>query len=354
MIFDYIKEKKQYVDIRLSDILAQESKILVPVGRFGDDALSRLQEFCTRGKGIRGMLVVLGGEMYGSKLDTPLTTIAAGMEIIHSSILIHDDIMDNDYLRRGKPSVFYQYEVNGKNEGLSDSHLYGQGMGLCVGIIGYFAAIQHVAGIDFDPDKKSKVLSFLSQEIEKVGVAQMQDCYLGFTLESEVPLQEIEQIYLYKTGRYTFSLPLILGGIYAGATSDELDKLELFGQTLGVVFQLKDDDISIYTDQEESGKTNGNDIRVNKKTYIRQLLFSLASPEERTYLEKQFGNPDLHLDAIKQIRTIIESTGTRKRIDAICDELSQKAVAIVDSLQTTDQYKALLRSLVEYNMTRTK
>jgi geranylgeranyl diphosphate synthase, type I len=354
MIFEYLKTKKILVDEVLLKILSQEAKNMASVGPFGADGMERLREFSTRGKGIRGMLVLLGSEMFGKASTPSIITIAAAMEIIHSSILIQDDIMDNDFLRRGQPSVFFQYEQNGEQERLSDPHLFGQGMASCVFVTGYFAAIKHIAKANIDNELKAQLLEFLSNEIEKVCTAQMQDCHLGFTTSSDVSLEEIKQIYLYKTGRYTFSLPLSLGAIYAGASQAEIAKIEQFGESLGVVFQLIDDNISINSDVAESGKTIGNDIRVNKKTYLRSILFSKTNGADKAYLEKQFGNPDLTMDSLLRIREIIDTSGTKKVIADLCDDLSAQANKTVQSLNITQEYKDILISLVEYNRNRLK
>ena len=138
------------------------------------------------------------------------------MEIIHSSLLIHDDIMDNDRLRRGERTVFAQYEQLGRGRRAADAGRFGSAMGICAGDVGYFVAGDILAPLPLDPEVKGPLLSLVFRELAYVGLAQMQDIAFG-AFDRTPARDEVIALYLYKTARYTFSLPLMAGALLGGA-----------------------------------------------------------------------------------------------------------------------------------------
>ena len=138
------------------------------------DALKRLSEFATSGKAMRGILIMGATEMFGHDAKEAIN-IAAAIELVHSALLIHDDIIDDDYLRRGKKTIFAQYEEN------ENSKFYGQSMAICVGDIAFFLAYELISSSEISNESKNKLISYFSGELQKVGAAEMEDFHFGAT-----------------------------------------------------------------------------------------------------------------------------------------------------------------------------
>jgi geranylgeranyl diphosphate synthase, type I len=352
MILEYLKQKKQDVDMSLDLFIDSKITELSSIHELGGKALERLKIFGKRGKGIRGVLTVLGAELYGNK-DNGILTVASAMELIHSSLLIHDDIIDDDEMRRGFPTIFKQYSDDGERLNLKKPKFYGQSMGICAGDIGLYFAILQISESDIEITTKNHLISLITSEISKTAVAEMMDVLFGFSSE-ETQAADIQTVYLYKTGRYTFSLPLMLGGIYAGKALSELKTVEEYGEHLGIVFQIVDDWLGLFADEAELGKPIGSDIRENKKTLIRQMLFSKVGNEDKKTLENIFGKEHLTIEDIQIVRKAILLNGIKNDIDIIITEKSEKALALVETLEVESKYKEILKSLVEYNIKRSK
>src|SRR6185437_3870747 len=128
----------------------------------------------------------------------------------------------------------------------------------------------------------------------------------GYT-QNIVTQEEIEQVYRYKTARYTFSLPLMLGALLAQKDATIIQQLENFGEKIGTLFQLKDDDISLFGKEETTGKPEGSDIRENKKTLHRHYLFQYASSEEKQQLQTLFGKQNLTKNDIAYVRELFNT-----------------------------------------------
>ena len=152
------------------------------------EIVSVLEEFVLRGKLIRGTLFLLSCEMLGQELNQELIGIACGIELMHSSLLIHDDIIDNDYTRRGQKTVFAKYIDRGQAMKVYDPLHYGVSLGIVSGITASFLAFELLA--KYNSPKLSKLLQFYSNEIYMVSLAQGSDSEFGQT-DKEATEEEI-------------------------------------------------------------------------------------------------------------------------------------------------------------------
>ncbi len=352
MLNTYLSDAKLAISQRLPHLLHERHEYMQSVNHWGLDLAESLVEFAGRGKMIRGALVLLGASLYGRPQDEVALDAAAAMELLQSFLLIHDDIMDEDLQRRGAPSIHARYADQGSSEGYEHTEHLGLSLGICAGDVSAFLALDILSSLDFEPAALRSLLSLVTREIISVGVAQMNDVSFGFH-PSEVVPHDIREVYRYKTGRYTFSLPLSMGAILAGADETACMRLNEIGEYMGIVFQIKDDEIGLYESGEDIGKSPGSDVRENKKTLYRAYLVEAASEPERTRLSNIFGNRQLVEDDLLYIRSLMESHGVRQRLEGEMDELTDKARRLVESLDGVDtDTRAALLELLSYNRAR--
>lgn len=349
----YFKKQKEAITQYLLKYLRDQEKSLSHINMFGPDVLSRLQDFAHEGKMVRGGLILLSEEMFKGEFSEDGLKAACAMELMHTSLLIHDDIMDNDFTRRGKRTIFAQYTDLGEKHNVKNSLAFGQSMGICVGDIGFFLGFSLLSQLGCDPNKKTNIISLFSNEMTAVGLMQMQDVYYGST-DKTVKEEEVLAMYTYKTARYTFTLPLQTGAHLAGQSQQVMHSLDTLGEALGIIFQIKDDELGIYGHEETLGKPIGSDIREEKKTLFYTTLFSKATDEQQLKLRDIFGNPKLTPEMIEYVRLIIETSGTRTVIDHRVSQLSTVAKQLISDLSTTAEYKTILQGLLNYNLSRTK
>lgn len=335
-----------------SNFFAEKKSEMSAVNQWGIDVSERLLTFMSQGKMIRGGLVLFLYEAYRGELRDDVVGVAAAVEILHSSILIHDDIMDNDVLRRGKPTIFSQYQSLGERDNFLQSYNFGMSMGICAGDEGFFLAFQMLCLVE-DRSVRQTIIELCLKEMRSVVLAQMQDVYSGHAKES-VSEEEIEKLYRYKTGRYTFSLPLVLGAVLAGQSADTLAQLELLGETVGILFQLRDDELSLFGTKEVTGKPEGSDIRENKKTLYRLYLFEKALPGQRKELEKIFGKGEITPEQLAYVRELIVDLSVQEMIDKRAQNLHNKAKDIIMMLDLAEVSKVHLLRLLDYISERKK
>ncbi len=343
----YFEENKTTVSAFIDAFLTSKKREFEDINRWGGDVIEKLRPYVKTGKMIRSGLVRLGYRMCGRRSLSTVTPAAAAVEFIQTALLIHDDIIDNDALRRGLPAVHTQYGEQGAAEAVTDSRHFGQGMGICVGDIGFFLAFELLAGLKSGCARRQKVVELWARELSRVGLAQMQDLYFG---AADVPItqEDILDLYLYKTARYSFSMPLLSGGHLGGGTPDLLAGLNACGEHLGLLFQLKDDELGLYGTEPELGKPVGSDIRENKKTPFTFFLFQAASFRDRRRLEEIFGREDLTLDMIEEVKGMLDAYGIKSKVGGMMHDLSLRAEAEIKDLPAPPEDRQVLFDLLEH------
>lgn len=249
---------KKQIDRILTTFLEDKVQPLSHVNQWAEDSLKRLIPFVTGGKSVRGCLLAYTASLYGKQADDAILAAAAALELIHSGLLIHDDITDKDALRRNNPSMHTQYTYLFDKHPDESQHL-GESMAIHVGDMCYMMAFELISRAGIQNDAAARIMT----ELQYVLVAQMQDAAAGFS-HSPITKDDILSTYRYKTARYTFSLPCMIGALLAGEhdTSD----LEALGEDIGLLYQIRDDELNAAGDSGKTGKSTGSDMRNQKRT----------------------------------------------------------------------------------------
>lgn len=246
--------------------------------------LQTLVEYTSRGKNIRGGLVVHcwllatgrdPGEPGDPVPDVPATVLrlAAAMELLQSFLLIHDDVMDRDDERRGKPAMHVllgQAFERPLWKGTDTGHL-GNALAICAGDIAQFWTLRLFRLAIAGSAVEGRLTGLLNDELLRVGLAQFHDVL--WSAETAVPEHsQILELYENKTGRYTFALPILAACTLAGLSEDRLAVLSRVANLAGQIFQIRDDEINLWGDPVKTGKPAGSDLREGKKTLALSLL----------------------------------------------------------------------------------
>lgn len=222
------------------------------------------------GKRLRPALVLAGAEAVGGDPEAVLPA-ACAIELLHTYSLIHDDLpaMDNDDLRRGKPT----------------SHkVYGEAMAILAGdalLTACFHLLARLPGSGLvKPDLAVRVIEEIAGAAGTMGLIGGQVVDLLST-EKEIDAQTLEYIHTRKTGAL-YRVSVRAGAILSGATAGQVDLLTVYAENLGLAFQIVDDILDIEGDEQKLGKPVGSDIRNRKATY--PALYGVAKAREKARL----------------------------------------------------------------------
>lgn len=204
-------------------------KIKKATASFEKEVLGWLREYSLReAKRIRAILVNYGYFLAGGKNKKAILKTSIFIELIHNYLLIHDDIVDKDELRRGKKTLHV---------------LYGPEMALVIGDMASAMGYEILSSAPFPVENKILALIKLNETLYSTGYGQLLDLSLRDKLKSgkKASDSEVLAIYKKKTAFYTIAAPLQIGAILAGANNVFLEKIEEFALPLGIAFQIRDD-----------------------------------------------------------------------------------------------------------------
>jgi farnesyl diphosphate synthase len=214
------------------------------------------------GKRVRPLLAYAAGELSNAPVER-VEIAAAAVELIHAYSLVHDDMpcMDDDVLRRGKPTCHVEYD---------------EATALLVGDALQSLAFQLLSEhrLSDDPDRQLQMVKLLAVASGSHGMAGGQAIDLA-SVGKQLTLPELEQMHIHKTGAL-IRAAILLGAHCGDLTQSQLDKLDRYGKCMGLAFQVVDDVLDSEADTATLGKTAGKDADNNKPTYVTLLGVTAA------------------------------------------------------------------------------
>ncbi|WP_242926292.1 polyprenyl synthetase family protein [Pontibacter vulgaris] len=285
------------------------------------------------GKRIRPLLVLLAAEMYDDNVENALLP-AAAVEVFHNFTLMHDDIMDRAPLRRGKPTVHEKWNAN---------------IAILSGDVMLVRAYQLL--LQVEQNKLAKVLELFSKTAAEVCEGQQHD--MNFEQREQVSIQEYIRMITLKTA-VLLGFSLELGAILQGAPDSDAEHLKLFGNNIGIAFQLRDDLLDVYGDKDKFGKQVGGDILSDKKTFLMLTALEKANQEQlQTIISwRNRTGADTAEEKVKAITKVYDELQIRQQTEQQIDLYFKNAIHHLDAVQVTEERKATLRGLALQLMER--
>ena len=258
--------------------------------------------------------------------------VAGATELLHTAFLAHDDVIDDDLVRHGRPNVAGLYAATARDAGASPgvAHAYGEAAGILAGDLALAAAYREVALCGASPAVMTALLDLFHATLHVTAEGELSDVWLSLDhadaedADLAVVLATAER----KTAAYTFQLPLRAAAILAGRP--ELDStLTRLGRALGVAFQLRDDLDGTFGDPAVTGKSASSDLEEGKHTAI--VTLARATPAWHR-IAQILGRRDASPDDLDVARDLLESCGARAGVERMVSELEQSASLLADEL----------------------
>ncbi len=334
----FYKENKELLENiigKYNDELLKENNEIIK------DNLKQFVKLNSGGKRIRGILIMLGYYLKNNDITYSIP-LSAAYEFFQTSILIHDDIIDNDNIRRGEKTIpFY----NKEKYKIDDINTYNS-IGLCIGDLGLYFGNKIISD-NYEGNDLVNSLSLYNKTVIDTIRGEILDVMIPFKEKNNIIINNLEEeimnVYSLKTAFYTIVGPLSLGMKLANFSEEEIKKLEKFSHNLGVAFQINDDLIGIYKD--DTGKVIGSDIEEFKQTILYSYTKKTKYYDE---LMKYYGKI-LNADSLNQVRNIFEESGAKKYAIDLKNKLYEESIDILNNIDFIEKdKKEILYGLVEY------
>jgi geranylgeranyl diphosphate synthase type I len=267
---------------------------------------------------------------------------------------MQDDVTDCSLSRRGLPTIHTIAREKAQLLDMHDPIQVGDNIAVYLADALYFLGQELLAQLEIDPVISLQLAAISARELAQLGLAQIEDlrCANLSSQTSELTQGTILQLYAGKTGRYSVSWPLQLGAVMAGSSADQLAALAKLGTEIGVLFQLRDDELGLFGNPDELGKSVDDDLRDGKKTLYWLALREQVDPADPLW--QTFGSSTADTASIEKLRTHIRTAGIEQSVH---DLITQKQTGLsteIEASELTPPIKSLLTELLTFVVERKK
>ena len=331
---------KKLLDINLSFSNLNDNKIVI-------DAVEKFQNINYGGKYLRGYLIDLGYSSFGNK-KCYSNSLSLAYETFQTAILVHDDIIDKSFTRRGKSTIqeVYKKDFSLLNNKACDT---ANSLALCIGDLGFYLANQIIVKAYNNDKNLANVLEYFNDIVINTIKGEIIDVYLPFKEQfldiKGVKLEDILEIFKLKTSWYTIVGPFCLGMTLAGAKKDDISKYEKMLLPLGIAFQIKDDLLGIFSDSSSIGK-DCSDISEYKQTLLYYYVINNDSYGDE--LLNYYGKENLDSDDILKVRDIFEKSGAKKYAQDMMQKYFTKSKDELNKLKLPEDLKNIILGFITY------
>ncbi|MDO9398865.1 MAG: polyprenyl synthetase family protein [Herbiconiux sp.] len=303
-----------------------------------------LERNASGGKRFRPRMVMAAYESLGGTDAEAAAHVGAAFELLHTALIVHDDVIDRDFVRRGGPNVSGSYRDIATTAGIELPTAEHRGMSVAViaGDLALFNAYRLIDRSGVDGALRTHLHDILDEAMFVSAAGELYD--VDFSIRAEPPsVDEILEMERLKTAGYSFEGPLQAGAVLAGATPDAVAALGAFGRSIGIAYQIVDDLLGVFGDEGATGKTTLGDLREGKSTVL--LAHAVTQPQW-TEVDDLFGSPTLTVAEGDRIRTVLEATGSRRYAEALARDFANRAWEALTSDALPDAAREEFRPIV--------
>lgn len=348
--FIYYKSKLKEFEVELKKInktfIEKDNPIVI-------DAINKFINMNGDGKFLRGCLIDLGYKL--NKNDDYAKTLSLAYETFETSILIHDDIIDNAHLRRNKETIHETYKNEFKKYNVENDNT-NNSLALCIGDLGFFYTTELITKKYKNDKNLAKLLSYYNNIVIKTIKGEIIDVALPFIEKNDkkhtLHEEDIMEIYKLKTSWYTIVGPFVLGMILGNSKVKDMEIFEKVLEPLGIAFQIKDDILGIYSSKEILGKSVYSDIEEFKQT----ILYSYIKIKRNDLLDellKYYGR-SINEEESKKVQQLFEESGALEYATNKMNEMFNEAYTNIKSMDIKEYIKNILLGLILFLRLREK
>ena len=248
------------------------------------------------GKRLRPYMVIRSCQILGGKSSTAMIA-ASAVEMVHNFTLVHDDIMDNDEMRHGVPTVHKKF---------------GMPIAILAGDVLFSKAFQIITESKLSPNATTHLISRLAKACVDVCEGQLLDIKMAD--EKRIPTEAEYVTMIGKKTAALFDVSCAMGAICATNKPKDISNLSTFGRNLGIAFQITDDLIGVMGDPKITKKPVGNDLREGKKSLPILMAIKLAKGKDKKIILKAFGNSKISKKDLNKAVEVIRTLGIEEKV----------------------------------------
>jgi geranylgeranyl diphosphate synthase type II len=319
------KERQTQVDTVLARFFSLAKIRAAALGPQYEQLWQTLENNTIGGKRFRPRMVMAAYQSLGGTDIEAAAYVGAAFELLHTALIVHDDVIDRDFVRRGFPNISGTYRNRALSRGSSEAAAEHSGVSAAViaGDLALFNAYRLVDRSGVGDELRSRLLDVMDDALFASAAGELID--VDFALADSMPsVDDILSMERLKTAVYSFESPLQAGAILAEADEEVVTALGDFGRELGIAYQVVDDLLGVFGAEAETGKSIIGDLREGKRTV---LISYATSTDVWPMIESLVGNPELDEDGAGIVRQALIDCGARTFAADLAQHYANRALA---------------------------
>ncbi|MFX1238011.1 MAG: polyprenyl synthetase family protein [Promethearchaeota archaeon] len=352
----FIEYAKEYVPKINEEIKSVFDKRLDKVNnRFLKDYYNELSDyFLSGGKRIRPLTCIAAYNAFCKTDPENISKASIGTEFLHNASLIHDDIIDKDDYRRGKPSFHYRFRKYHAKYDLKKmvAEDYGNDMGILGGDSSYFFGLGAYNSNGFEDDLNFQAIQYYEQAFHEVCDGVLIE--IDMVNKANLTMDDYIEMISLKTGAL-IEKSIIIGANYAGVDKNKKKLLSTYGKNLGIIFQIIDDILGTFGDEKVTGKPTDGDIREGKKTALLITALDAFSGESKDKLIELSEKQDITDEEVIVVRELFKEADAVESAKDLATLYYEEAKNALEDLKSTmreseiEFFENLLKFVLERN-----
>ncbi len=328
---EYTKRYKSKINDTIRSFY--EQKIKTMRNEFLHCYYSELMDyFLAGGKRIRPLLCIATYNAFTEEQDDEILVPCVGTEFLHNASLIHDDIIDRDLLRRGKPSFHYRYQQYYDRYQVKKipKEEFGNSIGIIGGDTAFFIGMEPYLDNQFGMNLNLKALRLYEQAFIEIANGVLIET--DMVHQKETTIDEYIEMTALKTGAL-IEKSILIGATYAEAEEQYKKLLSVYGINLGIIFQIKDDILGTFGEEEKTGKPSDSDIKEGKKTCLLIDTLNSLEPKKRETLLNIMSKSNINNDDVEKVRNFYEDVNVKESCVKLAEDYYQEAYEALKNLK---------------------
>lgn len=345
-------ERQAQVDAVLDRFFSLAKNRAVSFGAEYVKLWETLESNTVGGKRFRPRMVMAAYEGLGGDDSDAAAYVGAAFELLHTALIVHDDVIDRDFSRRGIPNVSGSYRDIATTAGIPIPTAEHRGLSAAViaGDLALFNSYRLIDKSGASDGVRERLLEIMDDALFASAAGELID--VDFSLTTEMPpVDAVLTMERLKTAVYSFECPLQAGAVLAGAPESVVLALGRFGREVGIAYQIVDDLLGVFGEESQTGKTTIGDLREGKRTV---LIAHATSTPEWPEIRSLIGKADLSLEEAERVRHALERSGSRRFTENLAREHAERGREILDHPELPASLRRELTAVVRDVLDRVK
>lgn len=313
----------------LDRVFAEGAQQAAALGPGFQDLWSQLAAATRGGKRFRPELFTATYSAWGGTDGDSAAAVGAAIELLHTAFIVHDDVIDEDDVRRGSPNVAGAHAQAARDAGAREHQAgqFGATAGILAGDLALATSLKVLATCPAPAATVARLLELFHHVLLVTAAGELADVWMSVQ-DGASGLEEVLTMEERKTARYSFALPMQAAAVLAGASAATVDAVGRVGRALGVAFQLTDDLDGVFGDPAVTGKSVLSDLRAGKHT---ALMAHARGTGTWQAIAPFVGSPVLTAAQAQHVRAALVACGSRRFVEQLADDHAATAVRVAAS-----------------------